>query len=233
MKAGQSAAKSEETKSRIVGAALELFKNKGYDETTMRMIAAEAEVSVGNAYHYFSSKEELMQGYYDEIATSFEIKAREALKDDGSFAERLERVLKIWLEVAQPFHAFAQGFFAKAANPSSPLSPFSPESQPARQINIGIMREVIDGSGKLRMSSRLRERLPDLLWMYQMGIVAYWVHDQTAERKNTKALIERTTPMVANLTSLTRLPILKGTADDVIDLIEKLVPSAFSKKLSK
>ena len=57
--------KSARTRSAIIDAALRLFREKGYDATTMRAVAAEAGVSVGNAYYYFASKEHLVQGFYD------------------------------------------------------------------------------------------------------------------------------------------------------------------------
>lgn len=47
-----------QTRSAIVTAALRLFRENGYDATTMRAVAAEAGVSTGNAYYYFGSKEE-------------------------------------------------------------------------------------------------------------------------------------------------------------------------------
>ncbi|OKI24386.1 hypothetical protein A6A07_05860 [Streptomyces sp. CB03911] len=49
--------KSEQTRALILETAMRLFKERGYDKTTMRAIAAEAGVSVGNAYYYFASKE--------------------------------------------------------------------------------------------------------------------------------------------------------------------------------
>jgi hypothetical protein len=49
--------KSEQTRSLILETALRLFQERGYDKTTMRAIATEAGVSVGNAYYYFESKE--------------------------------------------------------------------------------------------------------------------------------------------------------------------------------
>ena len=47
--------KSARTRSAIIDAALRLFRERGYEATTMRAIAAEAGVSVGNAYYYFDS----------------------------------------------------------------------------------------------------------------------------------------------------------------------------------
>lgn len=45
----------------IVNAALELFMEKGYEETSVRMILNKANAVVGSFYHYFTSKEELFQ----------------------------------------------------------------------------------------------------------------------------------------------------------------------------
>ncbi len=60
----------------IVNAALELFMEKGYEETSVRMILNKANAVVGSFYHYFTSKEELfeaaiklyMQKYENRIA---------------------------------------------------------------------------------------------------------------------------------------------------------------------
>src|SRR5436190_21946166 len=56
--------KGEQTKALILDAALEIFHERGYEETTMRAIAKRAGVSLGNAYYYFSSKEHLIQAFY-------------------------------------------------------------------------------------------------------------------------------------------------------------------------
>ena len=49
--------KSEQTRALILETAMRLFQERGYDKTTMRAIAKEAGVSVGNAYYYFEGKE--------------------------------------------------------------------------------------------------------------------------------------------------------------------------------
>ena len=57
-------AKGEQTKALILNSALDLLQERGYEETTMRAIAKKAGVSLGNAYHYFGSKEHLIQAFY-------------------------------------------------------------------------------------------------------------------------------------------------------------------------
>lgn len=57
--------KSEVTRARILDAALDLFRRHGFEETTMRGIAAAAGVSLGSAYYYFQSKEDLVMVFYE------------------------------------------------------------------------------------------------------------------------------------------------------------------------
>ncbi|MDT7805546.1 MAG: hypothetical protein QOI78_8979 [Actinomycetota bacterium] len=217
----QSVPKSEETRSLIVTTAMRLFTENGYDRTTMRAIAAEAGVSVGNAYYYFSSKEQLIQGFYDEIARLHLDAARALLADEPRFAERLKAVLLCWLELAEPYHRFGTQFFVNAADPESPLSPFSDESAAARDASIELMREVVDGSD-VKLDPELRDRLPELLWLFQMGVVLFWVHDRSAREKRSRMLVERSVPLLARLAALSRLRVFRPVSREIVDLIQDL-----------
>ena len=55
--------KGDQTKALILETALEMFRERGYDNTTMRAVAQKAGVSLGNAYYYFRSKEYLIQAF--------------------------------------------------------------------------------------------------------------------------------------------------------------------------
>jgi AcrR family transcriptional regulator len=63
----------EESKEKILFAALELFATHGYHPTSISQIAQKAKVSKGLMYNYFSSKEELLKAVvvasYEEAAT--------------------------------------------------------------------------------------------------------------------------------------------------------------------
>ncbi|MFI9451470.1 TetR/AcrR family transcriptional regulator [Amycolatopsis sp. NPDC052450] len=214
-------AKSEETRSLIVATALRLFAENGYDRTTMRAIAAEAGVSVGSAYYYFASKDQLIQGFYDEIARVHLTTAREAIEGERDFSARLKTVLLTWLDVAEPYHRFGTQFFVNAADPDSPLSPFSEESSPARDASIGLMRDVIADSD-VKLDPDLRDDLPDLLWLYQMGVVLFWVHDRSPGQKRSRVLVERTVPLIARLVGLSRLRVLRPVSREIVSLIRDL-----------
>ena len=215
--------KSEQTRARIVETALRLFKERGYDRTTIRAIAAEAGVSVGNAYYYFDSKEHLIQGFYHLVESLHAEAVVAILPEYRDFESRLRQTMLAWLDVAAPYHEFAAQFFKNAADPASPLNPFSAESAPAREASIDIYRRVLDGSSAVVPSS-LAAELPRLLWLYQMGIVLFWVHDRSAGTERSRDLVDRTVPLVARLVAISRYRLLRSTVDQVVDLVRTLGP---------
>ncbi|TDO54697.1 TetR family transcriptional regulator [Kribbella sp. VKM Ac-2527] len=216
-------AKGEQTRELILSTALRLFREQGYGKTTMRAIATEAGVSVGNAYYYFGSKEHLMQAYYDHLQAQHQEVVDTILAEEKVFTRRLGGVLHSWLEVARPYHEFAGTFFKTAAEPTSPLSPFSEQSKPAREASVAVFRQVVDGSD-LKLPAELKAELPELLWLMQMGIVLFWVHDDSQDLRRTRALIDRSVPLVDRLLRLTRIPGVRGVVNDIVGLVRSVKP---------
>jgi AcrR family transcriptional regulator len=214
----RTAGKSEQTRALIVETALRLFRENGYEATTMRAIAKEAGVSVGNAYYYFGSKEELIQAYYDELQDEHNRACQAVLEREQDFAPRLLGVLRARVDTMVPYHAFAGKFFKFAAEPTSPLNPFSSESGPARAAAVAIYRELVNGSS-LKIDPEFREELPELLWLYSMGIVLYWVHDSSEGCRKTYLLVERTVPLVNRMVMMSRLPGFKSVARELVAVI--------------
>lgn len=59
--------RSEATRTRLLDAALGLFSQQGYRATSMRQIAEAAELSMGNVYYHFDSKEALFERLLEEF----------------------------------------------------------------------------------------------------------------------------------------------------------------------
>jgi AcrR family transcriptional regulator len=219
----KSPAKSEQTRALILETALRLFQERGYDKTTMRAIAQEAGVSVGNAYYYFAGKEHLIQGFYDRIGAEHQVAIRPVLEREKDLEARIAGVLKAWLDVAEPYHEFAAQFFKNAADPESPLSPFSPESTGPREESIAIHREVLAGS-KAKVPEELRDVLPELMWLSQMGLVLYWVFDRTEGRERSYRLAERGARLTTRGVSLARFRVLRPLVHEVHELFTDFLP---------
>ena len=213
--------KSEQTRDLIAKTALRLFRERGYEATTMRAIATEAGVSVGNAYYYFASKEELIQLYYEHSQDDHNNACAAVLAREQDFRARLHGVVRARIDTLQPYKEFAGKFFKHAAEPTSPLSPFSSESGPVRDAAVAVYREVVEGS-TLKADAEIRADLPELLWLYSMGVILYWVYDSSPDAAKTYRLVERTVPLIHRLIGLARLPGMRGIVRDALSTYRDL-----------
>src|SRR6267378_8304886 len=111
----------EKTKAVILQAALELFRVRGFEVTTMRDIARAAKVATGAAYYYFSSKEAIVSAYYDQVQRVHAEKAREEWKEKSGLRERLGVVLHSKLEILKDDRRFLGALFRYTGDPGHPL----------------------------------------------------------------------------------------------------------------
>lgn len=217
--------KGERTKERIVQAALELFREQGYEATTMRMVADAAEVSLGNAYYYFASKDLLLQAFYQEVHDAHVAASAPVLVRERGLQERLRGVMLAKLEVIAPYHRFSALMFRVAADPKSPLNPFHAAGAGMRTEGEALFAEVLAGS-KLKLPKDLADELPSLLWTYSMGIVLYWIHDDSKHCARTARLVERSVELIATSIRLAANPLLRPLRRQALDLLRDLRPGS-------
>jgi AcrR family transcriptional regulator len=211
--------KGERTKERIVQAALELFRRDGYEATTMRAIADAAGVALGNAYYYFASKELLLQAFYREVHESHLRAAAPVLKRERTLVARLRGVLLAKLGVIAPYRHFSALMFKSAADPKSPLSPFHPDAAAVRREGEALFAEVLAGT---RLPADLRRELPPMLWLYDLGILLYWIHDDSRHSARTRKLIEHSVTLVSDLIKLAANPLLRPLRRRTLALLRDL-----------
>ncbi len=213
--------KGEQTRAQILETALELFHERGYEETTMRAIAEAAGVAVGNTYYYFRSKEHLIQAFYERTHQEHLAASRKVLERERGLRERLLGVMQAKLDIIMPYHQFAGVLFKTAASPSSPLNPFSEESLPTRRQSTELFAEVIAGADT-RLTAELVAELPNLLWVYHMGVVLYWIHDSSPGCAKSYRLMERSVRLVLRLVSLFQFPLLRPFLRELLMLVAEL-----------
>ena len=213
--------KGELTRARILEAALDLFKEQGYEETTMRQVADRAEVALGNAYYYFSGKESLLEAYYGTIHREHMALAAPLLEKQRDLKKRLRGVLEAQLEVMEPYHRFSALLFRTAADPDSPLNPFSAQSSEAREEGIELYAHVLEGA-KVKIPRDIAPELPRLLWGYSMGVVLFWLHDKSPGRERTQRMVERTVDVVVRIINLLSNPILRPLRKSALKTLQEL-----------
>jgi AcrR family transcriptional regulator len=219
--------KGDHTKALILETALEMFRERGYDETTMRAVAQKAGVSLGNAYYYFHSKEYLIQAFYQRLHDSHLAAALPALEPEKTLKARLLVMMRTKIETMQPYHQFAGVLFKTAANPRSPLNPFGDESDPVRNASMQLCEKVLEGE-RVKIPKDLRAELPYLLWVYSMGIVLFWIHDQSPKHRRTYRLIDHTVDLLDKLIHLASNPFMRPLRKQALRLVAELREAAES-----
>jgi len=214
---GKTPKKAELTRAKIVDVAMRLFLDQGFEKTTMREIASAAGLAPGAAYYHFESKEHLIFDFYEITFQKHLPEAEKILAEEKGLAKRIAGVVKAHLKVSEPYVEISKVLFRIAADPVNPLSPFSKASKDLRDRNIEILRRCLQGH---KLDKTLAAKLPELLWMYKMGMILYWLHDTSPKRSKTYEFVDKTSALVASLIQLSRLPVLSGFSKKAVDLFE-------------
>jgi AcrR family transcriptional regulator len=211
--------RAEDTRRKIYEAAMEMFREKGFEETTMRDIAAKAGVALGGAYYYYSSKDAIVLAFYREMQETSTPLVGGALTDKKKLKERIRAVLDQRLKLLAPNRKFCAALFRHAPDGADPLSPFSEESRLIRDAAIEQMRVALEG-GDVKIPSDLKPRLPYLLWLYQMALIMFWLYDRSPDQERTQRLVEKSLSLLVNLLRISSLPLMKPLRKTALELVE-------------
>jgi AcrR family transcriptional regulator len=210
--------KAEETRGRILSAALKLFRERGFEQTTMREVAREAGVALGSAYYYFESKEAIVMAFYHEAQDAMYALIDETLPRQKGLKARLRAILDVKFQHFEPNRKFLGALLGHTADPENPLSPFSKQTRDIREKDTGQFAKAVEGSGT-KVPDDLKPHLPGMLWMYQMGLILFWMYDRSPGQKRTERLVDRSLDMVVSLIKFSGLPLMKPVRRTVLDVV--------------
>lgn len=88
----------EEVKAAIIKSALQEFLAKGYINSSMRTIAKNADVTVGNLYRYFKNKEALFNEIMNPVTTTF-IALMQQHENEEHFEQAVDPNLNVLQEI--------------------------------------------------------------------------------------------------------------------------------------
>ena len=89
---------TEKKKQAIIQAALRLFKDKGFKETSIKSIAEAAEVSPVSIYNYFGGKDNLVTLCVNDLFEEITQQAEDILKSNLAFNTKLDQALDLCQE---------------------------------------------------------------------------------------------------------------------------------------
>lgn len=200
-----------------MSAALVVFRERGFERATMREIAVAAEVATGAAYYYFDSKDAIVMAFYEQAQKKMRADLERKLTSATTLEARLRTIISEKLEYFAPNRKLL-GALSAHADPEHPLSPFSREVKAIREADLASFEAAVKDS-KVKLPKDIQPYLPRLLWMYQMGLILFWVYDKSPGQRRTKTLFEQTLKMLLLTLKLAAIPLLRPMHRMAADLL--------------
>jgi AcrR family transcriptional regulator len=210
--------KGEQTRDHIFDCALELFREKGFDATTMQDISERAEVAKSAAYYYFPSKEAIIQAYYEAVQSEQERLCAEVFASTKDLKKRLHAALHSKFDLAQNDRRLLGVVFRYTGEPTHPLSCLGRGTAEIRRRATLIFQEALAVE---RLPADLAQLLPIALWSLQMGLLVMFLYDTSAQQKRTRQLATGSLDFTLKMMTLAKLPVLKPIRTKVLTLLRE------------
>ena len=179
--------KAQRTRQRILESSLTLFCSNGYEQTTLRQIAASAGTSLGLTYRYFTCKEELVLAFYNGLASQF-IEHVQKLPS-GTVASRFEAAMLHKLELVEPHQDLIGVLLSSALNPKSPIGVLGEQTADIRRRMQNAFEQIV-GESEDAPTGAVAKRLAALLYVAHLALLFFRINDRSEGGKATRGLVD-------------------------------------------
>lgn len=212
-------AKGEATRARIYETALTLFAERGYEATTMRLVAEAAGTSLGLAYRYFKRKDEIVLELYRKTTAEFE--ARIDALPAGTVAERLRAALELKIELCTPHRAVFSAVVPTTLSPTSEAFALGSDANDIRARVVRSYAKAIAGGSDVEGLPSI-ERVALMCFVLQLAILFYWLHDTSPAQARTHALVCLVADSVHLGLGMLMLPDVDDSLAKLVELLRPL-----------
>ena len=209
--------KAEETRNAIFLAALELFRERGFEAATMQEIAVRAGVAKSAAYYYFDSKDAIIAAYYERVQAAQEELCAVEFARTKKLRERLGVAMHSKLDLAKDDRGLLGVVFRYTGEPEHSLSCLGRGTATIRARATQIFRDAV---AEEKLPPDLRELLPVALWALQMGLIVMFLYDDSKGQKRTRALADGALDLTLKLLGLAKLAVLRPVRTRVLALLK-------------
>lgn len=218
-KSTSSTEKGELTRNTILESALQLFREKGFEATTMRDVASKAQVALGAAYYYFPSKEAIIQSYYEVTQAEHNRRVAVALADPKmDLKQRIQFAMQSRLDIVRKDRKLLGVIFRYSGEPDHPLSCLGPATALTRRESIEAFSRAIE---KERLPADLQQLLPIALWALQMGVLILFLYDNSPNQERTRKFVDGAIDLTLRFLSLAKNPLLRPIRSRVLKLLRE------------
>ncbi len=209
--------KAVKTRQHILDTAIQLFTERGFEETTLRDIASAADCSLGLTYRYFASKDELVLAHYRQLSEAY--LARLSSLPPASIADMFRTAMKVKLEQITPFRDSTSALFSAMMNPGSKVAVLGDSTADIRADSMQaftlLVRNATDSPRE-----RQAEQIAALLYSAHLLVILFWLYDRTPECAATAELLDFAHDTLALLRPVLMLPPVSRSLARLTQILE-------------
>lgn len=198
--------KGQATRAQLLEIGLRLFRQKGFEATTMRDIAAAAGMSLGAFYYYYPSKDSVVLDYYRRVQDEHVARVAGHWPEASSLRKRLGLLMHTKLEILGDSRQLMGALLRYTGEPDHPLSFLGASTRDIREESIAMFRDALAGE---RLPEDMARILPLLLWAMQMGILLYFLYDKSKAQARTRKLTDMALDLTVRMIAVARIPIFR------------------------
>ena len=181
----------QKNRDKIILAAVDLVTLKGFKAATMREIARQAGLGDATIYNYFPTKEAIVYGYYEDKFDQVTEQLKQ-IKDfnEYTFQEQLQTFFETTLELFLPDREFLEKTFKMTF---FSLSQHYSRIRPIKEKFMAIVEDIFKAATEVGEIPEqvFRELTIQFFWEYYIGIVIYWLKDDSDQFGGTSILIDK------------------------------------------
>lgn len=135
--------KKKETRVNIISSAVTLFREKGFQETSMEGISEKADVSKGTLYNYFQDKESLLVAYFQSYIEIHGQEFKTIIKNTKEIEQRLNYLLDFASQILEKNKDLATFYLKFRMQSFLESNPFdNPQRSGLQNLVFEIMKEA-------------------------------------------------------------------------------------------
>jgi AcrR family transcriptional regulator len=191
-KTGKRNKNKEKTKQAILAAALKLFAEKGFYNTSTRAISRKAGIAEGTLFNYFETKEDLALYFFDrEIDEGIGWFEGNPRMKRAALPEKLFAIIQHSLERLEPYEDFIGAVYLRALAPSSKLSSWRLQNQERGLRYLRFIQKILAEAESEDRFPRLGDFGAYAFHLFHLAIITYWLQDPSRGKEQTLALLDR------------------------------------------
>lgn len=180
------------TKRKIVKTAVELFSEHSYNKVTMRSIARTAEIGDATIYKYFPTKEKILIAFY-ELSAEDAVLALNDIDDFETYhlQEKIQVLIDNYLNIMLANREFVSESFTLLFQ--SPMFLFGDTNPIRKELHTTISHFLDEAFANEEIKGfPFQSVLPSMICEYIIGVLHFWIKDESDELHETTQFIDVT-----------------------------------------